>query len=83
MDVFEIEGGYHSIHIATGRSLAEVHLPPLRYKDPEQRAQYAGQALSELQAIPGMQGTAGARVLGWRRSAILPAAGRPRIRCGG
>jgi len=45
---------------------AEVHLPPLRYKDLEQRLLYADRALRELMAIPGVQAVAAARVLPFR-----------------
>jgi predicted permease len=45
---------------------AEVHLPPLRFKDPPRRALYAGQALREINAIPGIQGAAAARILPFR-----------------
>ena len=45
---------------------AEVHLPPLRYKELQQRLSYADQALRELRAIPGVQSAAAARVLPFR-----------------
>jgi len=45
---------------------AEVHLPPQRYKDLQQRLLYADRALRELRAIPGVQSAAAARVLPFR-----------------
>jgi predicted permease len=45
---------------------AEVHLPPMRYQDFEQRLLYAGQALREVKAIPGVQAAAAALALPFR-----------------
>ncbi|HEY1758248.1 MAG TPA: ABC transporter permease [Bryobacteraceae bacterium] len=45
---------------------AEAQLPPLRYQDPEQILLYAGRALREMTAIPGIQAAAAARVIPFR-----------------
>jgi predicted permease len=42
---------------------AEVHLPPAVYKDSQHINLYAAQALSELGAIPGIEGVAAARIV--------------------
>ncbi len=57
-----ISPGFDLLHTVR----AEVHLPPVRYKDPAQRALYASQALREIKAIPGIQDAAAARVLPFR-----------------
>jgi len=42
---------------------AEVHLPPVRYRDEALQKAYFTEALRELEAIPGMEAAAAARIL--------------------
>jgi predicted permease len=42
---------------------AEVHLPPVRYRDEALQKAYFAEALRELEAIPGIEAAAAARIL--------------------
>jgi putative ABC transport system permease protein len=42
---------------------AEVHLPPERYKDPARKLAYSDQVIGELEAIPGIEVAAAARII--------------------